>query len=97
MEKVKVSGERKVVKELEAIPGRVEQVLERRGKRLSHKYPVLFGLLASFGLVSVFYGFEHIIDRVPFLKENPLLMLLFGILLLIITGTLHKRISETAR
>jgi len=57
------------------------------------KFPLLFVLLSSFGLVSTFYGFEKLIDSVPILSENPIVLLLNGLLVLVITGSLYKKLS----
>ena len=65
------------------------------GKKLSahQRYPFLFTLLGTFGLVSVFYGFEGIIDRIKLLSNNPVILLIFGLSLLILTGTLYKKLD----
>ena len=57
------------------------------------KFPLPFALLGAFGLVATFYGFEHLIDSVPFLVENPLLLLALGILSLAITGKFYKKLD----
>jgi hypothetical protein len=58
-----------------------------------NKFPLLFLLLSSFGLVSTIYGFEKLIDTVPFLNEHPATLLITGLTTLIITGSLYKRLS----
>jgi hypothetical protein len=69
-------------------------------KNLSHKkehaierFPLVFTILGSFGLVSVFYGFEGIIDRIDLFSNNPVILLIFGLGLLIFTGTLYKKLD----
>jgi len=57
------------------------------------RFPLLFTLLTAFGLVATFYGFENIIDRIPFLKENPIILLSTGVAILIGTGTLYKKLQ----
>lgn len=57
------------------------------------KYPLIFVLLSSFGLVATFYGFEKVIDNTPFFVENPNMILATGIVVLVITGTLFKKLS----
>lgn len=58
-----------------------------------HKFPLLFVLLSSFGLVATFYGFEKVIDSVPILQNNPIWILAVGLLALWITGSLYKKLS----
>jgi hypothetical protein len=63
-------------------------------KKLAHeRFPLLFTLLGTFGLVATFYGFEHLIDKIDFLVDNPLIMLGVGVLTLIFTGTLYKKLG----
>lgn len=66
---------------------------EREQRVLKRKYPLLTGLMGAFGLVSLFYGFEHMIDKVPFLLEHPTLMVGVGLLCLFISGQLYKRLD----
>lgn len=71
----------------------VVQILDQQRKRLSQKYPLVFTMLASFGLVATFYGFEHIIDGIDILADNPIIMLVTGVLALAISGQLYKRLG----
>jgi predicted ABC-type sugar transport system permease subunit len=57
------------------------------------RFPLLFMLLASFGLVATFYGFEGIIDQIDALANNPFILLCIGLTTLIITGTLYKKLG----
>lgn len=57
------------------------------------RFPLLFTLLATFGVVSTFYGFERLIDKVDIFSDNPIILLGVGILTLIFTGTLYKKLG----
>jgi hypothetical protein len=57
------------------------------------RFPLLFTMLATFGVVATFYGFERIIDRVELLSDNPLILLGVGVLTLIFTGTLYRKLG----
>lgn len=57
------------------------------------RFPLIFTLLGSFGLVATFYGFERLIDKVALFSENPVALLLTGIAILILTGTLYKKLQ----
>ena len=57
------------------------------------RFPLLFTLLGSFGLVATFYGFERLIDQVDFFSDNPVALLLTGIAVLIFTGSLYKKLQ----
>ncbi|MBI2589097.1 hypothetical protein HYW35_02760 [Candidatus Saccharibacteria bacterium] len=56
------------------------------------RFPLLFTLLGAFGLVATFYGFERIIDKITFFANHPFLLLGAGLLLLILTGSLYKKL-----
>ncbi len=57
------------------------------------RLPLLFTLLATFGLMSTFYGFQHIIQKIPVLANNPFIALIVGLVTLLFTGTLYKKLG----
>jgi len=57
------------------------------------RYPLLFTLLTTFGLVATLYGFEGLIDEINFLSNNPIILLTIGVVILIFTGSLYKKLS----
>lgn len=67
--------------------------LDQQRQTAAQRFPLLFTMLTAFGLVATFYGFEGIIDRVGFLYNNPVILLLLGVGLLGITGTLYKKLG----
>lgn len=69
----------------------VEKLFNPR-KNAFERFPLLFTLLGAFGVVAIFYGFEHLIDRSQFLSDNPIILLLVGLLALIVTGKLYKKL-----
>lgn len=81
--------EQKLVKAERAIKER----LGRERQRVFERFPLLFTLLGSFGLVATFYGFEGVIDKIDVFRDNPYLLLGTGIIVLIITGSLYKRLQ----
>lgn len=70
----------------------INKIAEKRQNVFS-RFPLLFTLLGAFGLVATFYGFERLIDRVELLAENPVILLAVGISILILTGTLYKKLG----
>lgn len=70
----------------------VKKLTQERNNALQ-KFPLLFTLLTSFGVVATFYGFEHLIDQSPWLSENPLVLLGIGVSTLILTGALYKKLG----
>ncbi len=72
---------------------RLIAAIEKKRMSAESRYPLLVGLLATFGFVSVLYGFEKIIDNIEFLVNNPLILLLTGLLTLGLTGAAYKKLN----
>jgi hypothetical protein len=72
----------------------IETYAEPVRKTAFRRFPVLFTLLAATGVAAVFMGLESLIIKIPLLRDNPSLMLVFGITILIITGTLYKKLDS---
>lgn len=62
-------------------------------KSIAHRFPLVFGLLTTFGFVCTLYGFEKLIDRVDFLINNPWILLLIGVTTLVATGVAYKKLN----
>lgn len=67
--------------------------VDARRKAVFNRFPLLFTLLGTFGLVATFYGFEGIIDRIDILSQNPWILLGTGIGILAATGSLYKKLQ----
>ena len=57
-----------------------------------NRFPILFSMLTTFGLVATLYGFEKVIDRIDFFTTYPEVLLLIGVATLAATGTLYKKL-----
>lgn len=87
---MKKSEEKNIVRDLEH-DLRVEFNRERR--RIAKHFPLGFALAGVFGGSMLLAGVSGIIQSVAFLKENPILMLLGGLVILAATGTLYKKLG----
>jgi energy-converting hydrogenase Eha subunit E len=67
-------------------------VLQPVRKSIIKRFPVAFTLAVTFGVASIFFGFERIISEITFLNERPVLILILGIVILAATGTLYKKL-----
>lgn len=74
-------------------PAPVINKLAQKRESVFSRFPLLFTLLGAFGVVATFYGFERIIDKIDFFADNPFILLATGIITLILTGTLYKRLG----
>ena len=57
------------------------------------RFPIVFSLLTTFGVATTFLGFEKIVSNIEFLDQHPFIMLILGISILALTGTLYKKLS----
>ncbi|HEX9679531.1 MAG TPA: hypothetical protein VGA08_02840 [Candidatus Saccharimonadales bacterium] len=69
------------------------QKIDTKRQAAFTRFPLLFTLLGTFGLVATFYGFEHLIDRADVLADNPFILLGTGVITLILTGSLYKKLQ----
>ena len=70
----------------------LHKLIEQRDSAF-RRFPLLFTLLGTFGLMATFYGFQHIIQKIPLLANNPFITLVVGLVTLLLTGTLYKRLG----
>jgi hypothetical protein len=66
--------------------------LSNTRKNSFERFPLLFTLMAAFGLVATTDGFQRLITKTPFLANNPYITLVIGLIILLITGTLYKKL-----
>ncbi|GAH44780.1 unnamed protein product [marine sediment metagenome] len=69
----------------------LERGIEHERGKIKKRFPFIITILGAFGVVSTYYGFEQILDK-TFLVNYPWSMILIGIILLILTGALFKRL-----
>ena len=81
------------------VTGEVRKITEV-GESVKHirdsafaRFPLLFVMLSTFGLVATLYGTEKIIDATPLFADNPWAVLLAGVGTLIFTGALYKKLN----
>lgn len=57
------------------------------------RFPLLTALFATFGAVTLLAGFQEALARIEFLHNNPWLLVITGLLILTITGTVYKKLD----
>ena len=80
----------KVVRNINDTAGKYTQPVLRR-------YPFLFALLLTFGVSAILEGLRFFLDEIDFFKQNPLILILIGIGILLFTGTLYKKLERSDR
>ncbi len=66
-------------------------VLQRN--RVFARFPLIFLLLGTFGVVATYYGLQHILEKIPLLANDPYIALGAGVVILLLTGTLYKKLG----
>jgi hypothetical protein len=81
------------IKKLEEMGGKFSHhLIDARDSTFS-RFPIIFVLLSTFGLVATFYGFEKIIDEIDFFAKHPYMVLVTGMVILVMTGALYKKLD----
>ncbi len=70
----------------------VERIVHTRQSVFS-RFPLPFTLLGTFGVVATFSGVQQVINKTPFLANNPIVLILAGLATLTLTGTLYKKLG----
>lgn len=86
--------EHRVAEVLHDIPESVHEVFRRHRRTAFEKHPFLFSTLGLLGFVATWKGFDHIISQIDFFQNNPGLLLLIGLMILLFTGRLYRQIDE---
>lgn len=77
----------KMIREIhDSVSGYTNPVLRR--------YPLIFAFLVTFSVAAILHGFELVTDEIPFIHNNPYFLILAGIVILILTGTLYKKLEK---
>jgi len=82
------------LKVIEDLTKEVNDHINKQGRGVFKRYPVTFALLATFGVTAVGSGLKAILDKVSIFKENPILLVFIGVLVLMFTGSLFKKLSK---
>ncbi len=100
MEKIKKSFETTVTSTLDSIDSTVVEATKKIDTLVSptrstfaKRYPTLFSLLATLGVIMTFLGIEQILLTADILERHPMLILALGVAILALTGTLYKKLS----
>lgn len=63
-------------------------------KPVLQKYPLIFAFLITFSLAAILHGFELATDKIELFRTYPFLLILIGVLTLLLTGTLYKKLDK---
>jgi hypothetical protein len=72
---------------------KTEKIIEPYRKSAGKRFPVLFALLATSGVSATLFGIERLIIDITWLNDRPIVVLIIGVLILALTGTLYKKLG----
>jgi len=78
-----------ILEEVEDAAKAVDKHIQKKGRPIFKKYPLTFTIFSITGFAAVIYGFEGVLDKIPFFRSNPWLVLIVGLFFLTGTGTLY--------
>ena len=67
--------------------------LDEQRLKAENKFPMITALFVTFGVVSVLYGYEKLIDKIPFFVSNPHILLVIGLATLALTGAFYDKLK----
>lgn len=82
--------------DIESLNKREEKILRllrEEREKTKQKFPLFYALIATFGLVATISGFSKWIDHIDFLRNNPFVLIIIGVFIMIATGTAYRKIS----
>lgn len=83
-----------ILKHLEDLSNQINKTMETKTKNVFSKYPITFGVLILVGVVSLHEGIKGILKEFGFLNISPWYLFSLGIILLLITGTIYKKLDK---
>ncbi len=83
-----------LLKKVEELTSRLNDLFSQKSKPFLVRYPLLFTLLVIFGAIMISEGMRGILSEIKFFQFHPFVMLLIGVLILILTGTLYKKLKN---
>jgi len=83
-----------ILKHTEDISNDLNRLMSSRAKAVFRRYPITFGLLILLGVIALHEGIKGVLKEAGLLDINPWYLLIAGIAVLTITGTLYKKLDK---
>ena len=83
-----------ILKHVEDLSNKVNKVVASRTEPVLRRYPITFGLLILFGGTILYEGIKGLMRESGLMEINPLYLLLTGLAILTVTGTLYKKLEK---
>lgn len=93
MDDKKAKNKRLNLETLNQQEAKILALLREERRRAVEKFPLLYALLATFGLVATVTGLNRLIEKIDFLNNNPAVLVAIGLTVLLVTGAAYKKLG----
>ena len=83
-----------ILRHIEILSDKVNSIMALGTKSVFKRYPLTFTILILVGVVAVSEGVKHILLNMTFFDNHPWRLLFVGLVILIATGTLYKKLDK---
>ena len=82
-----------ILEHVEHLSREINKMMALRTRSVFRRYPITFALLVLIGVLAVSEGIKGILKSFGFL-DNPWYLLIIGLIILIFTGRLYKKLDK---
>jgi len=72
---------------------KIMRMLREERQLVQQKFPLPYAFLAFFGFVSTWAGLYKIIQEIELLNNNPIILIVLGLSILVITGAAYRKLG----
>ena len=83
-----------ILHHMEDLTEQVNDMMVTTTKPAFRRYPLTFAILVLFGVVAVTEGAKGVLEEFSPFANHPWYMLITGLFVLVITGTLYKKLNK---
>ena len=83
-----------ILKHLEDLSNEINKMMATRAKNVFRRYPITFGLMILLGFIALNEGLKGVLVKLGLFKMDPWYLIIIGLAILTITGTLYKRLNK---
>ena len=83
-----------ILKRIEELSIKVNDFMSVKTRSVFRRYPLTFIFLILIGVIAVSEGMKDIITHISFFAGHPWRLLVSGLIILIITGSLYKKLDK---
>ena len=83
-----------ILHHVEHLSEQINRVMASTTRSVFRRYPLTFTLLVLFGVVAVSEGARGVLESFEMFDNHPWYLLMVGLVILIITGTLYKKLDK---